>query len=134
MTITQRIFKIMDEKHIKQAELSRKTGISTSAISSWKTGGTFPSSEVVPIIAESLGVAISDLFEDSQTINTEVFVSGNCGIGKNQTSIYNSSFHNPAIEKAYIGLSEKEKLEVQIFILEKAAESEKSNATITNLT
>lgn len=135
MTITQRIFDIMDRKGISQAELSQKTDISTSAISAWKKRGTFPSSEKIPKIAECLNVSINELYgfeADSYTSNTISNTGTNNGT---QANIINNdcsidTFNNPAVLKAYKGLTEREKLSVQMFILDTAAASEKSNAKV----
>lgn len=119
MTITQNIFSIMDKKNISQITLAQYTGISTSAISAWRHKNAFPSSEKLPLIAECLGVSISELF----------------GIADNSTKedegrIYSELFNSELISKTYLRLSEKEKLQVQVYILDLAEKSEHSSAEV----
>ncbi len=61
MTISQRIFDIMDKKSKKQKELAQYTGISTSAISAWNKNGTNPATEKLSIIADFLDVSVEYL-------------------------------------------------------------------------
>lgn len=105
MTITQRIFEIMDAKHISQITLSEQTGISTSAISAWRRKNAYPTAEKIPKIAECLGVSISELYNIS-------------GEAKIETQITNP-FGSELVWKTYLMLTEKEKLEVAVFILGK---------------
>ena len=57
MTISQRIFQLLKAKGKMQKELAAYTGISTAAISDWKTHGTNPSSDKIVTIAEFLDVS-----------------------------------------------------------------------------
>lgn len=57
MTISQRIFRLLKSKGKMQKELAAYTGISTAAISDWKTHGTNPSSDKIVAIAEFLGTS-----------------------------------------------------------------------------
>ena len=57
MTISQRIFQLLKSKGKMQKELAAYTGISTAAISDWKTHGTNPSSDKIVTIAEFLGTS-----------------------------------------------------------------------------
>ena len=109
MTITQRIFEIMDSKHISQITLSEKTGISTSAISGWRRKNAFPTAEKIPLIAECLGVSVSELygFKDGVEIQSA------------------NPFGSDLVWKTYLELTEKEKLEVQVYILGKGENHEK---------
>ena len=154
MTIQQRIFYIMKEKGISQAELSRRTGISTSTICDWKKKNNTPSSDKLSVIADALETTVHDLThyieyyadcsEDSDVTgfvevpcispNTSRTAKpyvphSNCKPMKNNAEP-EDFFNNPAVSKAYKGLTEREKLSVQMFILDTAAASEKSNATI----
>lgn len=58
MTISQRIFALLREKNLSQKELSKYTGISPAAISSWKSKGTNPSSDKIVKISEFLNVDV----------------------------------------------------------------------------
>lgn len=74
MTISQRIFQLLNEQNKTQKDLSKYTGISTSTISAWNTRGTNPSAETLKSISEFFGVSLEYLItgEESQnnTINT----------------------------------------------------------------
>lgn len=61
MTISQRIFSILEEKKIKQKDLAVNVGISTSAISDWKKRGTNPAVENISAIADFLEVSLDFL-------------------------------------------------------------------------
>lgn len=54
MTISERLFQIMEEQHISQVELSRRTGISTRTISDWRKKKTNPGADKILIICEVL--------------------------------------------------------------------------------
>lgn len=56
MTISDRIFQIMDEKKITQKSFSESTGIPQSTISDWKKKQTNPSAEKIMIICKVLDV------------------------------------------------------------------------------
>lgn len=105
MTITQRIFEIMDAKHISQITLSEQTGISTSAISAWRRKNAYPTAEKIPKIAECLGVSISELYNISDEAKIETQIT--------------NPFGSELVWKTYLMLTEKEKLEVAVFILGK---------------
>lgn len=73
MTISQRIFCILTQKHKKQKELSKYTGISEAAISDWKKKGTNPSADKLIIISEFLEVSVEYLLTGSENIrNSEL--------------------------------------------------------------
>lgn len=131
MTVTQRIFELAQQQNISLSQLSRNTGIPIPTLSSWKKRNTCPSSDKLNAIAKCLNVSINELLgvenNINTSINTEVFVSGNCCNGKAELSGHNINvkqtiFSNPAVSEAYDKLSEKSKLEVQIYILDKAAQ------------
>lgn len=105
MTITQRIFEIMDAKHISQITLSEQTGISTSAISAWRRKNAYPTAEKIPKIAECLGVSISELYNISDETKIETQIT--------------NPFGSELVWNTYLMLTEKEKLEVAVFILGK---------------
>ncbi len=66
MIISQRIYKIMEDKKISQIEFSRKTGISQSTISDWRRKGTNPSADKLMIICEALDCSVYDLLLDTK--------------------------------------------------------------------
>ena len=56
MTISERIFELLEERGMSQKEFSEKTGIAQSSISDWKRKKTNPVSEKILIICEVLNV------------------------------------------------------------------------------
>lgn len=65
MKVSERIFKIMDEKGISQLELSQKTGIGQSTISDWKRKRTNPGTEKLMKIAAVLEVSVEEILQDT---------------------------------------------------------------------
>ena len=65
MLISERIFKIMDERGMSQIEFSRKTGISQSTISDWKRKGTNPAADKIMVICEALNVTPYEILQES---------------------------------------------------------------------
>ena len=57
MVISERIFQIMEEKHISQTALSERTGISQRTISDWKRKKTNPTLEKVIPLCRALGIS-----------------------------------------------------------------------------
>ena len=120
MSITHRIFQIMDEKNINQITLSAETGISTSAISAWKRKNTFPTADKIPLIARCLGVSISELYGDDNYSNN-----------MDEQCTLTSPFNNDLVWNAYKRLPEKDKLKVQVYILESAEKALSSEISQT---
>ena len=56
MTISERIFKLMEEREITQMDFSKATGIAQSNISDWKRKKTNPSADKIMIICNVLKV------------------------------------------------------------------------------
>ena len=61
MTISERIFKLLQERGMSQKEFSEKTGIAQSSISDWKRKKTNPVSEKILIICDVLNVTPYEL-------------------------------------------------------------------------
>ena len=61
MTINEKLFKLLEEKHIKQAELAAALNIRTSVIGNWKTRGTNPPAEYITHICDFLEIPVSEL-------------------------------------------------------------------------
>ncbi|MBQ5952598.1 MAG: helix-turn-helix transcriptional regulator [Eubacterium sp.] len=57
MTISERMFQIMEEKQITQYRLSKMTGISTKTISDWRNKKTNPGADKIMVICEALQVS-----------------------------------------------------------------------------
>ncbi|MDY2589407.1 MAG: helix-turn-helix transcriptional regulator [Agathobacter sp.] len=69
MTISERIFQIMEEKGMSRKEFSESTGIALSSISDWKRKKTNPASEKILIICETLGVTPYELLAGNSKYN-----------------------------------------------------------------
>ena len=67
MIISERIFRILKEKHISQKTFSEETGIAQSTISDWKRKKTNPASDKIMVICSVLGVTPYDLLSDTDT-------------------------------------------------------------------
>ncbi|MDE6781622.1 MAG: helix-turn-helix transcriptional regulator, partial [Ruminococcus sp.] len=57
MTISQRVFFLLEKQGKKQNELSKFTGISTSTISAWNKRGTNPAADTISTIADFFDVS-----------------------------------------------------------------------------
>lgn len=68
MTISQRIFFLMEKQGKKQKELSKFTGISTSTISAWNKRGTNPAADTISTIADFLDVSTDYLLTGKETL------------------------------------------------------------------
>ncbi len=78
MTISERLFMIMEEKGISMPELSRMTGISRHTIFDWQRRNTNPGSDKIMVICEALQISPEELligtnsksnFDNSISIN-----------------------------------------------------------------
>ena len=72
MTINQRIFNIIEEKQLKQADLARILGVRTSVIASWKTRGSNPPIEYAAQICEFLNITIYELLDIENKNSSEL--------------------------------------------------------------
>lgn len=61
MIISERIFKILNDKHMSQSAFAKKVGLSGSTISDWKTKKTNPTAEKIMSICEVLEVTPEQL-------------------------------------------------------------------------
>ena len=61
MIISERIFKIIEEKKMTQAEFGKRAGIATSTISEWKKRKTNPSADKIMDICFALEVTPEEL-------------------------------------------------------------------------
>ena len=61
MSISERIFLLLQEKNISQKDFSVKTGIAQSTISDWKRKGTNPASDKIMLICDVLGITPYEL-------------------------------------------------------------------------
>lgn len=63
MIISEKIFKIMEERGMSQIEFSKATGISQSTISDWKRKKTNPASDKIMTICDVLNVTPYELLQ-----------------------------------------------------------------------
>ena len=61
MTISERIFELLEQRNMSQKEFARRTGIAESSISDWKRKKTNPVSEKILIICKVLDVTPYEL-------------------------------------------------------------------------
>jgi len=72
MEIYEKIFARLDELHMTQLELSRRTGIATSTICDWKKKKINPQSDKIVSICKALEISIVDLLcSDEMVSNSE---------------------------------------------------------------
>ncbi len=89
MTISQRIFGIMEEKHLKQSDLANYIGVANSSVSDWKKKGSTPSADKIVKISEFLNVSIDYLL--GRTENQNGVTQVNTGDVGNHSNMNNSS-------------------------------------------
>lgn len=77
MTISERLFNIMNEKGMSMPELSRLTGISRHTIFDWQRRSTNPGADKIMIICEVLRITPEELLmgkPDNATIDFDASV------------------------------------------------------------
>ena len=57
----QRIFQLMEQRHVSAYRVSQETGISQARISGWKTGKSNPKQDALEQLADYFGVSIDYL-------------------------------------------------------------------------
>ena len=70
MTISERIFELLDKRGMSPKEFSEKTGIAQSSISDWKRKKTNPVSEKILIICSVLDVTPYELLGGTDGIGS----------------------------------------------------------------
>ena len=68
MKIYEKIFDRLDELHMSQMELSRRTGIATSTISDWRKKKINPQADKIVSICRALDMSLVDLLCDEETV------------------------------------------------------------------
>lgn len=66
MTITERIFSEIQQKHINQKEFARQIGVNEKTFSSWKVKNTLPAADKISIISDLLGVSTDYLLTGNE--------------------------------------------------------------------
>ncbi|MBE5824096.1 MAG: helix-turn-helix transcriptional regulator [Butyrivibrio sp.] len=67
MSISEKIFSLLDERGMSQREFSRKTGITQSTISDWKRKNTNPSADKIIAICDVLKVSPYELLQEGDS-------------------------------------------------------------------
>lgn len=65
MIISERIFKIMEDKGMSQLQFSNATGIAQSTVSDWKRKKTNPAADKIMTICDVLDVSPFELLQDT---------------------------------------------------------------------
>ena len=66
------IKELREAKHLTQAELAEKIGVSSKTISKWETGKGFPDITLLQPLAQALGISLIELMNGEQIINKNV--------------------------------------------------------------
>lgn len=59
-----RFEKLLQDRDVKAAEVSRQTGVTTQALSAWKKGDYTPKADKIQKIADYFGVPVGYFYED----------------------------------------------------------------------
>lgn len=81
MKIYEKIFARLNELHMSQTELSKRTGIATSTISDWRKKQINPQADKLSVICKALDMSLADLLCDKE--NTEQTTPTDYLIGDN---------------------------------------------------
>ena len=84
MTISEKIFALLEQKELRQKEFSEKTEISQSTISDWKRKRTNPSSDKILKICEVLQVSPYELLAEDDSVSSEITADHNIVLNKNE--------------------------------------------------
>lgn len=72
MNISEKIFARLEELHMSQIELSRRTGIATSTISDWRKKKINPQADKLVAICKVLDMSLVDLLCDEKDKTNEI--------------------------------------------------------------
>ena len=99
--------RLLDEKHLKNADISRATGISNMTLSDWKRGKTTPKQDKLQKIADYFGVSLEYL----TTVKESEFDKYGAESARLVAKIRNDARLTQALDK-YFELSDKKKKHV----------------------
>lgn len=134
MEIYEKIFERLDELHISQLELSRRTGIATSTISDWRKKRINPQADKLVTICRALDMSIIDLLCPNDNLSEierrllryyEILViqgeliKKTPNIQKRNISIINDENGNKIVlvnDKRFKGLSKDDWIEVETYL------------------
>ena len=75
MNIYEKIFTRLEELHMSQIELSRRTGIATSTISDWRKKKINPQADKLVAICKALNMSLVDLICDEEDKSNEILIA-----------------------------------------------------------
>ena len=75
MNIYEKIFTRLEELHMSQIELSRRTGIATSTISDWRKKKINPQADKLVAICKALNMSLVDLICDEEDKSNEILTA-----------------------------------------------------------
>ena len=70
--MVMRIRRLREAMGIKQIELATVMGTNQNTVSMWESETALPRTRDLPLLAQALGVTISELFENSANQTTEL--------------------------------------------------------------
>ena len=72
MNIYEKIFARLEELHMSQIELSRRTGIATSTISDWRKKKINPQADKLMSICKALDMSLAELLCDEEVVERTI--------------------------------------------------------------
>ena len=88
MSIIQRMYAVMEEKHIKPSDLARHLGVSTGQMSTWKARNTDPPAKFMPAIADFLVISLEYLMlGHEKELSKDVKLTEGCDFEGNKIAI-----------------------------------------------
>lgn len=90
--------KLRDEKKLKDAEVSRATGISKSTFSDWKHGKTNPKADKLKTLAEFFGVSVEYLMGTEKVENKKPTDNGELSEAKRELISFVNTLQEDAAE------------------------------------
>ena len=97
MTISEKIFALLEQKELSQKEFSEKTEISQSTISDWKRKRTNPSSDKILKICEVLQVSPYELLAEDDSVCHETAADHNIVLNNDEIILLENLFHQTQI-------------------------------------
>lgn len=90
MTINERLFGLLEERHISQKDFAEAVGVNSRNVSSWRTRGSDPPADLICKIADFFGVSVEWLLSGDNRSRSPIVnngsVSGN--VGPNSGTVY----------------------------------------------
>ncbi len=121
-TIGQQIKKYRIERGYTQEKLGGLIGVTTQAVSKWERGSSMPDAELIPHIAQSLGVSIDALYGSEEQNLSVQLAQKLCHMSKNEA--YRRAFELCwTIQVGLLG----EPSAVELFVNRGFTESDKAN-------